>query len=64
MFAVPRWLRDLGFAAWLIVGVVGLLVGLVWLLGVTSTIVIPVLVGLLVAVVASPAVSWCRKISA
>ena len=61
VFAVPRWLRDLGFAAWLIVGVVGLLVGLVWLLGVTSTIVIPVLVGLLAAVVASPAVSWFQR---
>jgi putative heme transporter len=61
VFAAPRWLRDLGFAAWLIVGVVGLLVGLVWLLGVTSTIVEPVLVGLILAVVASPAVAWIQR---
>jgi predicted PurR-regulated permease PerM len=61
VFAVPRWLRDLGFAAWLIVGVVGLLVGVVWLLGVTETIVTPVLVGLLAAVVASPAVGWFQR---
>jgi predicted PurR-regulated permease PerM len=58
VFSAPRWLRDLGFASWLILGVVALLVGLVWLLGITSTIVEPVLVGLILAVVASPAVGW------
>jgi hypothetical protein len=30
VFAAPRWLRDLGLAAWLIVGVIVLLVGLIW----------------------------------
>jgi hypothetical protein len=27
VFSAPRWLRDLGFAAWLLFGVAGLLVG-------------------------------------
>jgi predicted PurR-regulated permease PerM len=58
VFSSPRWLRDLGIAAWLLVGVAALLVGLTWILGLTSTIVEPVLVGLVIATVASPAVSW------
>src|SRR5690348_5101295 len=58
VFAAPRWLRDLGVASWLLVGVAALLVGVTWILGVTSTIVIPVLVGLVIATVGSPAVSW------
>jgi putative heme transporter len=58
VFASPRWLRDLGVASWLLVGVAALLVGLTWVLGMTSTIVVPVLVGLVISTVASPAVSW------
>jgi len=58
VFSAPRWLRDLGVAAWLLVGVAALLVGLTWILGMTSTIVIPVLVGLVISTVGSPAVSW------
>ena len=61
VFSSPRWLRDLGIAAWLLVGVAALLVGLTWVLGLTSTIVEPVLVGLVVATVASPAVSWLQR---
>jgi predicted PurR-regulated permease PerM len=56
-FAAPAWLRNLGRASWLLVGVGLLLVGAVALLGVTATIVEPVLVGLVVATVASPMVS-------
>ena len=37
------WLRDLGLLAWFLVGVAVLLVGLVWLLGLTSTIIVPVI---------------------
>ena len=33
VFAAPRWLRDLGLASWLLVGVAALLVGLVLLIG-------------------------------
>jgi predicted PurR-regulated permease PerM len=58
VFSAPRWLRDLGIASWLLVGVAALFVGLTWILGVTSTIVEPVLVGLVVATVASPGVGW------
>jgi predicted PurR-regulated permease PerM len=58
VFSAPRWLRDLGVAAWLLVGVAALLVGLTWIMGMTSTIGIPVIVGLVIATVGSPAVSW------
>jgi predicted PurR-regulated permease PerM len=61
VFAAPRWLRDLGITSWLLLGVVGLLVGLVWVLGIMSTIVEPVVVGLILAVVASPAVRWLKR---
>jgi predicted PurR-regulated permease PerM len=61
VFAAPRWLRDLGLAAWFLVGVALLLVGLTWVLGVTSTIVGPVLAGLVVATVASPGVTWLQR---
>ncbi len=61
VFSAPRWLRDLGIAAWLLVGVAALLVGVTWILGVTSTIVEPVLVGLVVATVCSPGVSWLQR---
>ena len=56
-FAAPRWLRDLGRTAWLLVGVFALLLGLVWLLGTTYTIVGPVVAGTIVATVAMPVVS-------
>jgi predicted PurR-regulated permease PerM len=61
VFSAPRWLRDLGVASWLLVGVAALLVGLTWILGITSTIVVPVLVGLVVSTVGSPAVSWMHR---
>src|SRR5512132_1079535 len=55
VFSAPRWLRDLGVASWLLVGVAALFVGLTWALGLTSTIVVPVLVGLVISTVGSPA---------
>jgi putative heme transporter len=58
LFATPGWLRDLGVSAWLLVGVTLLLVGLVWLLALTSTIVLPVITAAVVAAVASPLVGW------
>ncbi len=70
LFGAPPWLRNLGQSAWLLVGIALLLVGFVWVLGVTSTIVDPVLVGLVVATVASPIVSvlarhrWPRALGA
>jgi len=58
VFSAPRWLRDLGLAAWFLVGVAALFFGLTWALGIASTIVGPVLAAGLVATVTSPAVGW------
>jgi putative heme transporter len=61
VFSAPRWLRDLGLASWLLVGVAALLAGLVVLLGATSAITQPVLAAFVVACVASPLVHWLRR---
>ena len=58
VFAAPRWLRDLGRASWLLVGLFLLLAGFVWLLGTTQTIVGPLVVATIVATVAAPVVRW------
>ncbi|HWN23007.1 MAG TPA: AI-2E family transporter [Gaiellaceae bacterium] len=60
-FAPPRWLRDLGRASWALVGFVLFLVGIVWVLGETATIVVPVIAGLVVATVATPLVSLLER---
>jgi putative heme transporter len=57
VFSAPMWLRDLGLLAWFLVGVGLVLFGLVWLLGLTSTIVDPVIVGAILATVAGPVVT-------
>jgi predicted PurR-regulated permease PerM len=54
VLATPRWLRDMGLTAWLLVGVFLMLVGLVWILSLTHTIVMPVITAAVVASVASP----------
>jgi predicted PurR-regulated permease PerM len=56
MFAAPRWLRDLGVLAWLLVGVTVLLVGAIWLLATVNTIVTPVVTAGILAAVLSPVV--------
>ena len=61
LFAPPRWLRDLGRTAWLLVGVSALLAALIWLLGTTNTIVGPVLAGTIVATVAMPLVGMLQR---
>jgi putative heme transporter len=61
VFAAPSWLRDVGLTAWLLVGVTLFLVGSVWLLALTSTIVLPVIAAAVVASVASPLVRWLRR---
>jgi predicted PurR-regulated permease PerM len=61
VLAVPSWLRDLGLAAWLLVGVTLLMVGIVWLLSLTDVIVTPVLTAVVVAAVASPLVGWLHR---
>jgi putative heme transporter len=61
IFAAPSWLRDLGVASWLLVGVAAALAGAVWLLAVTQTIVIPVIVAAIIASVVLPAVDWLER---
>jgi predicted PurR-regulated permease PerM len=56
VFAAPRWLRDLGLASWLLAGVAVLLAGIVWLAATTAAIVDPVVVGAIIATVASPVI--------
>ena len=56
LFAAPPWLRDLGLASWLLVGVAALLFGLVWLIGATATITMPVITAFIIAAVAAPIV--------
>jgi putative heme transporter len=61
VFAAPKWLRDLGFSAWLLVGVAAALLGAIWLLSLTETIVLPVIVAGIIASVTSPLVDWLRR---
>jgi hypothetical protein len=41
VFSAPQWLRDLGFASWLLAGVGAVLIGATWIAALTSTIVVP-----------------------
>jgi predicted PurR-regulated permease PerM len=61
IFAAPKWMRDLGFSAWLLVGVAAALVGLIWLLALTQTIVMPVITAGIIASVVSPAVDRLHR---
>lgn len=61
LFAPPRWLRDFGTSAWLAVGVTLLVVGSIWLLSLTSTIVLPVLTAAVIASVAGPLVGAMER---
>jgi putative heme transporter len=60
-FAAPRWLRDVGLTAWLLVGVALFLAGAIWLLSLTNTIVVPVIAAGVIAAVASPLVGWLER---
>jgi putative heme transporter len=60
-FAAPVWLRDLGFTSWLLAGFVLIIVGAVWLLDQTSTIVMPVILATVLGAVAGPAVGWLER---
>ena len=61
VFAAPRWLRDLGWMSWLLVGVAAFLVGAVWLLALTQTIVLPVIAAAIIAAVLSPVMGWLER---
>ena len=59
--ATPTWLRDLGFSSWLLVGFVLIIIGVIWLLGQTATIVMPVILAAVLGAVAGPAVGWLER---
>jgi predicted PurR-regulated permease PerM len=61
LFRTPTWLRDLGLTAWFAVGVTLLVVGTIWILSLTHTIVSPVIAATVMAAVASPAVSMLQR---
>ena len=52
--SAPTWLRNLGFSSWLLVGFVLIIIGLIWLLAETSTIVMPVILAAVLGAVAGP----------
>jgi len=61
IFAAPQWLRDLGMSSWLLFGVAAALLGFIWLLSLTETIVMPLITAGIIAAVASPLVDWLRR---
>jgi predicted PurR-regulated permease PerM len=61
MFSVPRWLSDLGLAAWLLAGITLLLVAIVFLLSLTDAIVMPVVTAAIIAAVLSPVVGFLQR---
>jgi predicted PurR-regulated permease PerM len=61
VFAVPSWLGDLGRMAWLLVGILLLVLGVIGLLSLMATIVVPVVAAAIIAAVLSPVVSWLAQ---
>ena len=49
---LPPWFQRLGTAAWLVVGMVLVVVGAIWLVGRTSSIANPLIAGAVIAAVA------------
>ena len=61
VFAPKQWLRDLGMSSWFLLGAALLVAGICWVLGQASTIVVPVVVGAVVATVAAPIVTMLGR---
>jgi len=61
VFAPPRWLRDLGLLAWIVVGLGVVLAGSIAMIDILSTIVLPVLTAGILAAVASPGVAKMQR---
>ena len=61
IFAAPQWLRDLGLSSWLLFGVAAALVGTIWLLSLTQTIVMPVITAGIIASVTAPLVDRLKR---
>ena len=61
LFAAPNWLRDAGFTAWLLVGVILLAVGVVWFLSLTAVIFVPLIVAGVISAVAGQLVALLKR---
>jgi predicted PurR-regulated permease PerM len=61
VFAPPRWLEDIGRSSWLFVGAFALLLGVMWLVAATFTIVGPVVVATVIATVTMPLVAIMQR---
>jgi predicted PurR-regulated permease PerM len=61
LFLSPPWLRDLGSTAWLLVGVTLAVIGAIWVLALTQTIVGPLIAATVIAAVTSPILSWLAR---
>src|SRR3954462_10425047 len=61
VFVAPAWLRDAGIVAWLLLGIVAVLVGTVYVLGLTSSIFVPVVTATMIAAVVAPVVAWMQS---
>ncbi len=61
IFKAPSWLRDAGLTSWLLVGIAVAIAGVVWLLTLTSTIVLPLIAGGVIAAVTGQLVSWLKR---
>ena len=59
--SAPPWLQRLGASAWLVVGIMLVLVGMVWLLGQTETITAPLIAGAVVGAVGGAVVGWLER---
>jgi predicted PurR-regulated permease PerM len=56
LYGAPPWLRNIGFSAWLLVGVALMLAAATWLASQTSTIVMPVVAAGVIGAVTGPIV--------
>jgi predicted PurR-regulated permease PerM len=61
LLMTPRWLRETGTTAWMAVGLTLLAAGVIWLLSLTHTIVMPVIAAFVVAAVTSPVVAGLER---
>jgi predicted PurR-regulated permease PerM len=61
LFTAPRWLRDVGFSSWLLLGFGGALVAVIWVLSLTETIVLPVITAGIIAAVGAPVVDLMHR---
>jgi putative heme transporter len=61
VFRPPQWLRDLGLMSWFLIGILAVIVAVTWLSSLTATIVEPVAVGAVVAIVAAPLVDFFER---